>query len=60
MWVLIRTAIYLHIEDDVVHELTQARLHCPLELGSLHQGVDKLEDGKHQVFKTKHLQEKCQ
>ena len=42
-----RTAVYLHIEDDVVHELTQARLHCPLELGSLHQGVDKLEDGKH-------------
>ena len=38
---------YLHVKDDIVHELTEAGLHCPLELGRLYQGVDKLKDCKH-------------
>ena len=37
----------LHVEDDVVHELTEAGLDRPLELGRLHQGMDKLKDSKH-------------
>ena len=37
----------LHVEDDVVHELAEAGLDGPLELGRLHQRVHKLEDGKH-------------
>ena len=45
----------LHVEDDIVHELTEAGLDSPLELRRLHQGVDKLKDSKHQILKTQHL-----
>ena len=48
----------LHVEDDVVHELAEAGLDGPLELGRLHQRVHKLKDGKYQILKTQHLKPK--